>query len=275
MKKNMLFSAAALLAGSLIAASPSPETNSLTKTESSAAVDACLRDDITNATRILAGKTNYSWKVTIIVPESSRFRPGPTEGKTEKDGFTHVTLSFGDNQTEMVFKGDLAAVTSPDGGWQSLSELDASSGPGRFMAMMVRNFKLPTAQALDIVPGMKEIKKDGDLYTSDLTEDVAKTLLTFRPRGGGGDGPTVSDGKGSVKFWLNDGVLAKYETHLTGKISFNGNDREVDRTTTVEIKDVNSTKVDVPEGAMKKLSPEPAKTAATPEAKPAAAPTAK
>jgi len=42
--------------------------------------------------------------------------------------------------------------------------------------------------------------------------------------------------------------------------NFNGEDRDVDRTTTVEIKDVGTTKIDVPEAAKKKLS------AAAPEA---------
>jgi hypothetical protein len=37
-------------------------------------------------------------------------------------------------------------------------------------------------------------------------------------------------------------------------MSFNGNDREIDRTTTVEIKDVGTTKLTVPEEAKKKLS---------------------
>ena len=41
---------------------------------------------------------------------------------------------------------------------------------------------------------------------------------------------------------------------MQGTISFNGNDVDIDRTTTVEIKDVGSTKVDVPEEANKKLS---------------------
>jgi hypothetical protein len=37
-------------------------------------------------------------------------------------------------------------------------------------------------------------------------------------------------------------------------MSFNGNDMDVDRTTTVEIKDVGTTKITVPEEASKKLS---------------------
>ena len=44
-----------------------------------------------------------------------------------------------------------------------------------------------------------------------------------------------------------------YEVKVKGKVSFNGNDRDVDRTTTVEIKDIGSTKIEVPEEAKKKL----------------------
>jgi len=81
-----------------------------------------------------------------------------------------------------------------------------------------------------------------------------KELLTFGPRPGGGNGSTPSNAKGSVKFWVKDGVLAKYQFKVQGTMSFNGNDVDIDRTTTVEIKDVGSTTVEVPEAAKKKLS---------------------
>ena len=42
-------------------------------------------------------------------------------------------------------------------------------------------------------------------------------------------------------------------------MTFNGEDRDIDRTTTVEIKDVGTTKIDVPEAAKTKLAaPAPA-----------------
>ena len=71
-------------------------------------------------------------------------------------------------------------------------------------------------------------------------------------QGGQGNGPEVSNAKGEVKLWVTDGVLSKYKVHVTGTVSFNGNDREVDRTTTTEIKDVGSTKLDVPAEAKAK-----------------------
>jgi hypothetical protein len=236
MKRNTLFTAMALLAGPLLAADSSP------------------KDDVTSAAKKLGEKPNYSWKTTVVVPEGSQFRPGPTDGKTEKDGFTHVTTRFGDNTAQTVLKGDKGAVTNQEGEWQSLAEVEQEEGFGRFRAMMARNLRTPAVQAADLAAAAKDLKKDGDAYSGELTEDGAKTFLSFRPRGAGGDGPTISNAKGSVKFWLKDGELSKYEFKVSGKVSFNGNDRDVDRATTVEIKDVGTTKVEVPEGAKKKLS---------------------
>ncbi|MDH7501365.1 MAG: hypothetical protein QHJ82_01445 [Verrucomicrobiota bacterium] len=210
------------------------------------------KDIVTAAARSLADKPNYSWKTTVKVPEGSQWRPGPTEGKTEKDGFTYVTYSFGDNKIETVLKGEKAAATTPDG-WQSLSELENSEGPTRFFARMLRSFKAPAAQAIEIVFGVKELKKTEDFYSGDLTDEQAKALMTFRSRGATGEGPTVSNAKGAAKFWVKDGLLSKYEFAVKGTMTWNNNDIDVDRTTTVEIKEVGTTKLSVPEEAKKKL----------------------
>lgn len=217
------------------------------------AADPGAKDAVASAVQKLADQANYSWKTTVVVPEGSQFRPGPMEGKTEKNGLTHVTLSFGENTMQAVLKGEKAAMTTEDG-WKSLAELEGSEGPSRFLGMMVRNLRTPAAQALDIAAGTQELKKEGEAYTSDLTEAGAKALLSFRPRGSGGEGPTISNAKGSARFWVKDGVLSKLEFKVQGKMTFNGNDREIDRTTTVEIKEVGTTKLDVPEEAKKKLS---------------------
>jgi hypothetical protein len=210
------------------------------------------RADLDKAIKELGGKANYAWKSTVTVPEGTQFRMGPTEGQCEKGGLTHVTMSFGDNKTQMVLQGEKAAMLTQDGEWKSAEELSNSEGPGRFVGMMARSFKAPTAQAADLAGYVKELKQDGDVLSGDLSEEGAKQMLMFRR--GGSDGPTVTNPKGSAKFWMKDGVLSKYEFHVEGTVSFNGNDREVNRTTTVEIKDVGTTKVQVPDEAKKKLS---------------------
>ncbi len=234
MKKSILFGAMALLAGPLLAADSSP------------------KDDVTNAAKKLGDSASYTWHTTVVVPEDAQFKPGPTDGKTEKGGLTYVKLSFGDNSTEFVKKGENAAMTSPDGGWQSLTNMDSSEGPGRFMVGMVRNFKAPDAQAVELATAAKELKKDGDVYSRDLTEDGAKAMMSFGGRRGG-NGPSITNPSGSVKFWVKDGVLTKFEFKVKGTMSFNGNDMDVDRDTTVEIKDVGTTKMDAPDEAKKLL----------------------
>ncbi len=227
MKKTILFSALALLAGPIFAADSSP------------------KDDIMAAAQKLAAAASYSWNQTVVVPESAQFKPGPTDGKTEKGGATYVKMSFGDNTTEIVMKGDKAAVTDPDGNWQSLTNLENDSeGPGRFLVRMVRNFNAPAAQATNLLASVIELKKDGDVYSGDLTEAGAKAQFRFG---------TVTNPKGSAKFWLKDGLLSKYEFKVQGKVDFNGNEMDLDRDTTIEIKEVGATKVDVPDGAKKVL----------------------
>jgi len=216
------------------------------------AAESNAKDEVTNAAKKLGDAANYSWHTTVTVPEGAPFRPGPTDGKTEKDGFSHITLRFGENKTEAVLKGDKAAATNQEGEWQSLSDLDNAEGPARFLGAMLRNFKAPAAQATQLASFAKELKKEGDVYSGDLTEEGAKTLLTFRRRAG--SEASVTNPKGSVKFWVKDGELTKYEFNVKGTVSFNGNDFDQDRTTMVEIKDVGKTKTEVPDGAKKKLT---------------------
>jgi len=232
MKKLILCSAMMFVVGSLSAAE--------------------AKEEVTSAARKLGEQANYSWTTTVVVPESARFRPGPTDGKTEKDGFMCIKMSFGDNTTEVVKKGEKAAFINRDGEWQSLAEAEGQEGRGRFMVALVRNFQTPAEQAADIAAGVVEFKTDGNAAAGELTEEAAKNLMRFRR--GGGDGPTISGAKGSAKFWIKDGLLLKYEFKVSGKMDFNGNEVDLDRTTTVEIKDPGTTKVEVPEAAKQKLS---------------------
>jgi hypothetical protein len=244
MKTIILLGLSSVLAASLIAADSGP------------------KEDVKGAARKLADKSNYSWKTTVAVPDGGgggggRFRPGPTEGKSERDGVTYLSMTRGENTIEAVLKGGKGALKLQDG-WQSLAEATADDGgqpgPGRFIGRMLQNYKAPAVEAADLVGKVKDLKSADGVYSGDLTEEGAKSLLAFGGRGGGGNGPEISDAKGAVKIWVKDGVLSKYEYKVRGKVSFNGNDRDVDRTTTVEIKDIGTTKIEVPEEAKKKLS---------------------
>ena len=247
MIRRTLFSTVAVLAGSALAAVAAP------------------KDEVADAAKKLAEAPNYSWRSDTQMGGGGGNRfGGPTEGKTEKDGFTHLSMTRGDNTIEVIRKGEKGAVKTPDG-WQSFEELQQSAegggqGRGRFMGRMLRNFKAPAQEAQDLASKSKEITKSGDAYQAELTEEGVKELLSFGGRRGGqggqgGDGPPApTNTRGTAKFWVKDGQLAKYEYNVKGTMTFQGEDREIDRTTTVEIKDVGSTKVEVPAEAKGKVS---------------------
>jgi hypothetical protein len=187
------------------------------------------KEEVTAAAKKLGEAANYTWKTTVVVPEGG-FGGGTTDGKADKDGTVVLTQMRRDNLTETVIKGEKAAMTNRDGDWQSLAEVEsATEGFGRFRAGMVKNFKAPAAQAAELAAATKELKKEGDAYVGELTPDGAKKLV-------------------------KDGVLTKYEFKVKGSMNFNGEDRNLERTTTTEISKVGETKVVVPEAAKKKLS---------------------
>jgi hypothetical protein len=222
---------------------------------SSLAIGAA-QDDVKAAAQKLSDASSYSWKTTV---EGGGNRGGgASEGKTEKEGYTMVTLTRGDNTTVVVGKGDKIAVKTEDG-WKTREELasDNNGGnggrnPALRAAGAVRN--LPAKTAEELANDAKELTASGDAISGPLSEEGAKKAMTGGRRGGNNaNAPEISDAKGDVKFMVKDGVLTGYELHVTGKISFNGNDRDVDRTTKVEISDVGSTKIEVPDDAKKKI----------------------
>jgi hypothetical protein len=245
MKKNLLIGTMALLAGSLLAADSSP------------------KDDIIAAAKKLADGGNYSWKTTMDLGPNSPFTPGPTEGKMDKDGLTWLSSSFQDNTMEGLMKGTNHVVVKTEEGWKTAAELagDGGGGGGFNMNMLtarrLQNLKAPAVDIQELVGKVKELKKDGDVYSGDLTEAGAQSLLTslFGGRRGGQAQPPAKDAKGTVKFWVKDGVVTKYQSKATGKTTnFQGEEQDSDRTTTVEIKDVGTTKISAPDEAKKKLS---------------------
>jgi hypothetical protein len=247
MLRKLFIGAVALLASSSIAA-------------------AAAKDDVQAAVRKLADSPNYTWTTTTT---GGGFGGGASSGKTQKDGATTVSLTMRQTEYPGVIEGPKAAVKTADG-WKSASELTANSSGGfnadTFAAMQIEAFKTPTAQAKGILDKLDDVQKTDDGYTATLSADAAKELLTFRrPAGGAGTPPPpqITDPKATIKLWITDGMLSKVELHLTATINFNGTDNPVDRTITTEIKDVGTTKVEVPADAQKAID------AAAPATKPA------
>ena len=162
----------------------------------------------------------------------------------------------------------------------------AGGGPGdgrdptRMIGGMLRNYQAPGAQAAHLASAAQDVKKNADgSYTATLSEDEARALMQRRvgrrmgdgqgqgpgagagggagggAGAGGRGGPEVKDPKATVTFWTDPaGQLNKFQFHMTGTMSGrDGQERPIDRTTTVEFKDIGTTKIDVPEEAKAKL----------------------
>jgi hypothetical protein len=227
------------------------------------AADSTPSGQVSDAIAKLKATTNYSWTVTTVAGPDAPFTPPPVKGQTD-NGLARFSTQFGDNATEVVLKGDKAAFKGEDG-WE-LAVGGGGFGPEMFALNLSRN-GTPGDETAIILKGVKELKTlDGGALGGDLNTDAATDLMTFGPRHKAKSSdeapafPPPKGVKGSAKFWVKGGALVKYQTHLTGTVSFNGDDTALDFTKTTEIQDIGTTKMDVPDEAKKKLeTPPPAK----------------
>jgi len=237
MKHTLTLTTALLAAGAVLAADPAP-TNQ-------------VADAITK----LKAATNYSWTSTLKIANSD-FNIGPVKGQADKEGFAKMSQDFNDNTTEIVLKGDKVAFKGEEG-WQLIAEGGDMSS---FFAVGLARNGAAAQEAGIVLKSVKEVKAlDGGALGGDFTSEGATDLMTFGPRRPAGENgfPPPKNAKGSVKFWIKDGLLAKYETHLHGTVTFGDNENEMDQTRTVEIRDVGTTKMDIPADAKKKLEAKP------------------
>lgn len=232
------------------------------------------KDNLSGAVKKLAEAANYSWTSTS---ESTGGRGGPSaiSGKTEKDGFTLISSENQDgDKTEAVLKGG-KGVVKVEGEWKTEADLRAAAGGGGgggggrggFGARRLLTARTPAAELANLVAKAKEIKADGDALVGELTEEGAKELSTFGRGGrrpgadaGGTPPPAPKNAKASFKAWVKEGALTKYEVQSSATVTMREEERDISRKTTVEIKDLGSTKVEVTEDAKKAVEAAPAKT---------------
>jgi hypothetical protein len=227
-------------------------------------------DDVAAAAKKLGEAPNYSWTVKTEIA-NSQFPAMPAEGMTEKGGYTVVTTSFNGNTRQTVRKGEQAVTQNRDGEWMTMEELrqqfagggggggGGGRGPGRGGFGMFGGAQIDLAKDVENLAGhLKDAKTEDGAIVATLSPDDVGTRLRFGRGGRGGQGgeapPPPKNASGTVKFWLKDGALSKYVVNVKGTVTTpNGDERDVDITTTTEFKDVGTTKVVVPDEAKKKL----------------------
>lgn len=220
------------------------------------------KEDVKAGAKKLADQANYSWSSAVKNEGdggggSVRFTSGPMDGRTEKDGYTTFTTKAGENTLELASKGEKLAMKTAEG-WKLSTDIprpeQGRRNPGAFIVRRLQNAKRPAAEVVDLVDKVKELKAEADgLYSGELTEEGAKSLLSTGRGGAGGQAPTITGAKGTFKVWLKDGQVVKYEVSVQGKSTRGDRETAVNRTTTTEIKDAGSTKVEVADEAKKIL----------------------
>jgi hypothetical protein len=226
------------------------------------------KDDVKAAAKKLSDAPNYSWTTTVKNNAENaggagagRFAPGPIEGQAEKDGVSHITMKQGETTFEAAFKGEKFALKVKDV-WMGAGDVPGAGGapqgrpdPAMFMSRMLKNIK-PGAQGIvEAIDKLQNVKSEGDgLYTGEFTPEGAKDLLAPKVEGQPANpNTTVTDAKGSLKIWIKDGMIVKLESTMLGKMMIRQQEREINRTATTEIKNVGSTKIELPDEAKKKL----------------------
>lgn len=213
-----------------------------------AVVLADAKDDVTAAIKNLSDAPDYAWTQSV---EGGMGASG--EGKIQTDGTTYLSMTFRDNTVEIYFQGDKGAVKTDDG-WQSLDDAGNAGGrtPGTMAARFVKNFRAPAALAENLAKSAPELKKNDDgSYSGDLSDEEANRFLRMGRRRGGAAASQPTNVKGTVTFWVTDNMLTKFQWHVSGSIG----DRDIDRTSTIELKDIGRTKIDVPAEAKAKWEP--------------------
>jgi hypothetical protein len=210
--------------------------------------DVAPLDQVKAAAKALAEQKNYAW---VATPKSeggsANWRQGPTYGQTEKDGYTYIKFELGDNTVEAAFRGEKSAIKM-EYDWAASSELE---GEQAWVAERLKAYRAPAGEAEQLAEASTSLERqaDGSISGSLKPEKVKELLLMGRRAN-----TQPKDLKGSARFWIKDGLLAKYEFNIQGKTTGRDDQEiQVNRTTNVEVKDIGSTKVNVPEQGKKKL----------------------
>ena len=218
---------------------------------------ASPKDTLISATTQLGEKANYSWSASIREADggSGPLGPlGPIEGKADKARVTYLRFSIGDILIEVYRDGPKGAVQLLMGGWHTYDEITKMGGTPATVVRYVRDYQTPVAESVNLAGNMTDLKEADGAFSGELKEDAVKERLLFGTRSRQGHEPQATGAKGSVRFWIKEGILAKYEIKVQGKVTAGDRESTINRTTTVEIKNIGSTKLAVPPDAREKMT---------------------
>jgi len=220
------------------------------------AADTAPTNQVADGISKLKSAANYSWTTTTKMVDS-QFNIGPVKGQADKDGLAKYSQDFNGNAVEAVQKADKISYKDQEGAWKLIA---ADAGFETFFAASLTRNGAAAQEALITLTNLVSVKTlDDGSIGGDFTTSGAADMLSFGPRRpagaapaeGGFAPPAPKNASGSAKFWVKDGQLVKFETHLKGTVTFGDNEMNQDTTRTIEIADVGTTKLDIAADAKK------------------------
>jgi hypothetical protein len=206
-------------------------------------------EELAAAAKKSAETTSYSFKATV--PGRGKNAPGPVEGKYEKD--QPVALKSG--ALEAFRKGGLLVYKEGEE-WKRAEKKKGEKRADPTLALQA--VRLPHEELEGVDKYFQTVEKaeakenDCTVYSGALAETAAASLASGGAKTANKAAALKYSGTGKV--WVNaDGRIVKYEFKIKAAGERNGKtiDQSIDRT--VEISDVGSAKVEIPEGAKKAL----------------------
>ena len=218
-------------------------------------------DVLKAAVEKLATGGNYTWTKTFIFPDAP-ISPGPMNGQIDASGFILVSQNVGKGDFEAVLKDGVGVLHLPVG-WLSAPEIAQGNPEGAvnaalLMSRVLFSVRKPDVEAAELLKlGASFTQDDQGVITERLKEAGVVTLIrngvTGRPNP---QMPPMKEVSGTVKYWVNAGLIEKYEVSLQAKFlpsAFKGG-VDFKPTTTVAFTNVGSTKVLVPDAARARLA---------------------
>lgn len=210
---------------------------------------------VASAAEKLAAAESYAWK-TLTQTGQSGSRAGQFEGSATKAGLIHLSSISADPGAEAYLMNGKGALKR-EGLWQTLGEAAQSTntqaGAGRWVGRMLQSYKAPAAEAAELAAKSTSLRRDNDAIAGILSGDAVRAIISRWGVRVGDAEMQISDARGLIKFWVRDGLLTKYEYRVYAVLGLEGSRRTVDRTITVELDQIGTAKVDLPEEARQKL----------------------
>ncbi len=208
-------------------------------------------EEVAAAAKKAAEITSYSFKVTTAGPAKGKRTGGTVEGKYEKD--QPVCLKSG--ALEAFRKGGLVVYKEGEE-WKRAERKKGEKKADPTLALQA--VKLPHEELDGCDKHFQSVEKaeakenECTVFSGPLTETAAASLASTGGKGNKAAAALRYSGTG--KLWVNaDGRIVKYEFQIKATGERNGKAIDQSIARTVELTDLGTAKVEIPEGAKKLL----------------------